>query len=177
MRWVVVFLFSLLTLLTLSTSGCIDVNLAREKLLPREKVVVHYSIEKLVEMEHTFDKSEPIRKVAHFKVPDGTPWISLRYSVVMEDLPAGSPISSAERHFTIKLISDVTGDKILEYSDYVDTTYTKDPPFTVQNPRPGIWSVEVEMYGVYYSGVGGEVQDSFFVYVSGMMPHKEVVNE
>jgi len=156
------------------TAGCIDVNLAREKLLPEEKVTVYYTTEKLAEMEYNFTGVEQIAKVAHFKVFDGTPWIELRYAVKLDELPAGSPLSSVERHFTIRLISDVTGEKVVEYTDYVDKTFTKDPPLVIMNPREGIWSVEVEMNGVYYSGPGGEVQDSFFVYVSGRVPHRTV---
>lgn len=163
-----------LPLAILLTAGCIDVNLAKEKLLPEEKVRVYYTTEKLAEMEYTFVSVEQIQRVAHFKVLEGTPWIELRYSVKMDELPAGSPLSSVERHFTIKLISDITGEKVVEYSDYQDKTYIKDPPLLIMNPREGIWSVEVEMNGVYYSGPGGEVQDSFFVYVSGRVPHRTV---
>lgn len=163
-----------LPLTILLMAGCVDVNMARERLLPEKKVTVYYTTEKLAEMEYTFTGVEQIQKVAHFRIPDGTLWIELRYSVKMDELPAGSPLSSVERHFTVKLISDVTGDRVVEYSDYVDTSYIKDPPLVIMNPRGGVWSVEVEMNGIYYSGPGEEVQDSFFVYVSGRIPHRTV---
>jgi len=41
-------------------AGCIDVNLAREKLLPEEKVTVYYTTEKLAEMEYNFTGVEQI---------------------------------------------------------------------------------------------------------------------
>jgi hypothetical protein len=177
-------LATILVLLFLSTTGCIDIYLARDLLVPREEEVVEYEWQDY-NFDHNFSSSpnEPLELYSEeFEVPvkPRTDLMRIDISIEMRSI---REVWDAVPNGTLKdLLQDLV-EQIFEYADqrYIEITISLPDGFElykntfnqtttaeigpITSPGEGNWIIEVDAAGVGYASGDLEYHDAFAIKV------------
>ena len=179
-------LATILVLLFLSTTGCIDIYLARDLLVPREEEVVEYEWQDYI-FDHNFSSSqnEPLELYSEeFEVPvkPKTDLMRLDISIEMRSI---REVWDAVPNGSIKEALQDLVEQILEYADqrYIEITVSLPDGFElykntfnqtttveigpITSPGEGNWIIKVDGAGIGYKYQSGDLEyhDAFSIKV------------
>jgi hypothetical protein len=177
-------LATILVLLFLTTSGCLDIYLVRDLLVPKEEVEIEYEWQDYI-FDHNFSSSpnNPLETYSEdFEVPvkPRTDLMRIDISIEMRSI---REVWDAVPNGTIKdLLQDLV-EQIFEYADqrYIKITISLpggDPIYEntfnqtttaeigpINSPGEGNWVIEVDAAGVGYLSGDLEYHDAFSIKV------------
>jgi hypothetical protein len=180
-------LATILVLLFLSTTGCIDIYLARDLLVPREKEVVEYEWQDHI-FDHNFTSSlnEPLELYSEeFEVPVKPRTDLMRFDISIE-MRSGKEVWEIINDTFPGPIKEVVLEwleQILEYTDqrYIEITISLPDGFElykntfnqtttveigpITSPGEGNWIIEIDAAGVGYVSGDLEYHDAFSIKV------------
>lgn len=180
-------LATILVLLFLTTSGCLDIYLARDLLVPKEEVEVEYEWQDYI-FDHNFSSSpnEPLELYSEeFEVPvkPRTDLMRIDISIEMRSGKEVWEIINDTFPGPIKEVILEWLEQILEYTDqrFIDITIslpngeeiysnkfnqtTTAEIGPINSPGDGNWIIEVDAAGVGYQSGDLEYHDAFYIKV------------